>query len=734
MEKTPKEEDDIDFTLGMSDTVAVPTKTKSVELRRSKRAQKRDSTSEGKYDSTFLLDNDTLKRVEPQDTALQNTLLFPQIEPFTPARRPPRNPRAWTEQLKNSTLKNLMSNRHREEQSRSHFEEVFNYMKAKDQHHEEATRKRDVDLQNSFQQIHERIDSIKEKTSVDHTENDRRLQMAEDAAFAKSMAQKEQKDLYNQHNSSYYNNNPYNIPHFSHDINGNAAYTHQPDTAKVLDKDVEPIGNLSYLFKDKYPFAQTVDNDRSYGDHAQAHYGEHDNSKPLHQGLCRLQPPHTLLVSFQKTGRAKTVTTNAHTFIDWYQYMKALYTSCYLECLNHMSPHLVPKDKASWQQIEATHECRQHCVAAVMEIKDGIIPRAHRSMTIPALTGIFNAVMLSWPSMILTINSILGNSIDSVTLSHVKDFDNVDSYTIRITYFKVVNTFIMSNDNAKTIRLKAFLNKSEYKTSESPSAFASRLLLEQRDINILYSGKEDTREAVITSAMLKETFLDSIRRRTDKMYDNILDNIENENISFKDLVERINNKYMKEKSRIVTESLFSVNTVKDSNVNSQEDDHDQAYYSTSSQVPVKRREDKSISALPCFQMRDKGKCEYGTTCRFSHDPQLFKKPVSKTYLIAELGQQNKYLHENLFLAQQQHQKYKKKYNFSKTKKPFVKKAGPSKPGPVKFFEDVGKSNSNTHKVNLAVDGATTDEQVNEESDNEYTTDVGGVESDTSDSE
>jgi hypothetical protein len=392
-----------------------------------------------------------------------------------------------------------------------------------------------------------------------------------------------------------------------------------------------------------------------------------------------------------------------------------------------MSPHLVPKDKRGWQLLESSNECRQACINSVKQIQEGTIPNAFRGMSISILTGIFNAIMLSWPSMVLLINSIMGNSIDSVTLGHVKEADVVDVYTIRITYFKVINTFIMSNDNAKTIRLKAFLNKSEYKTSESPDAFASRLLLEQRDVNVLYAGPNGG-EAVISQAMLKETFLDSLRRKTDKLYDNILDNIENENISFTNLVERINNKYMREKSRVVTESLYSVSNVSassDGTVNK-----DLALYSTSAQTPIKRKDAKPpMDTLPCFQMRDRGKCDFGETCRFSHDQKVLKRPVSNANRVTEIGYQNDYLCEHLLYAQNSHAKYKKKYNSSKAKTP-IKKAVSKKPAPEKFFEDVGKSNA--HKVNLVVDGATAEEQVNEQEDEEYTSD-GSVSSNTSES-
>jgi hypothetical protein len=483
-------------------------------------------------------------------------------------------------------------------------------------------------------------------------------------------------------------------------------------------EDDNPIENLSYLL-----------NSKNNGEHGE----NFEVNRPNQHGLCRLQPPHTLLVSFQKGSRSKNVTSNAHTFVEWQQYMKALFTSCYLGCLNHMSPHWVPKNKRGWLKIEATDECRMVCQASMLGIKKGIIPRSYRGMSIESLTGVFNAIIIAWPSMIILINSVLTNTIDSITLGHVKEVDFVDSYTIRITYFLVVNTFIMSNDNARTIRLKAFLNKSEYKPSESPLAFASKLQKEQRDINTLYSGPYGG-ETVISQAMIKETFLDSIRRKTDRFYENILDNIENEHISFSMLVEKINNKYMREKSRVVTESLFSVKGF-DNAVHGNNDDS--AYYSTSKQVPVKRNGDKSnMSDLPCFQMRDKGTCDYGTGCKFSHDLKSFKKVSSKALFMTELSFQNAYngLHEKLYSAQQKTQKYKSKYknqgkrSFSKRKPPIK---SPSKPPTVKFFEDVGKSN--THKANLVVDGATPDEHVSDASDKEYTTDR-SVESDTSETE
>ena len=674
---------------------------------------------------------------------------YPLIDPFTPTTR------TWKKHLSSATTrKTLRSTRERQEKAIEDSQsQMLQYMKNMDQYQFEAAKKRDSDfallgnnLETSFREIHQRIDSLdtKSQPQIQYEENDRHVQMREDSAYAQRLWNEQkypQQDLGDIYNFP----DPYNIHNFQHDVNyanGNSHSSSQgvpssTDTYVTVNTGAptvphqEPIGNLSYLFR-QIP-NRGIDNDRNYSNHPQLDYGENNNSKPLHQGLCRLQAPHTLLISFQKSSRMKMVTTNAHTFVDWYQYMKALYTSCYLGCLNHMSPHWVPRDKIGWKNLESTQECRGSCIDAVTKIKDGIIPQAYRGMSIAVLTGIFNAIMLSWPSMVLLINSVLGNSIDSVSLSHVKEIDVVDSYTIRITYFKVVNTFIMSNDNAKTMRLRAFLNKSEYKTSESPNAFASRLLLEQRDINVLYSGP-NLGETVISEAMIKETFLDAIKKKTGGLYDNILDNIDNVNLTFTNLVERINNKYMREKSRIVTESLYAVGTVDTPAVDSNANDH--AFYSTSSQVPVKRREDKPMDALPCFQMRDKGKCDFGAKCKFSHDQKVLKKPISSSFLMTELGQQNKYLCDQLLLVTKKKFDYKKKFKAANYKKSTAtgKKVGFKKPAPQKFFEDIGKSNSAIHKANLAVDGATTEEPSNEtsidNSDNEYTTD-GGADSDTS---
>ena len=95
--------------------------------------------------------------------------------------------------------------------------------------------------------------------------------------------------------------------------------------------------------------------------------------------------------------------------------------------------------------------------------------------------------------------------------------------------------------------------------------------------------------------------------------------------------------------------------------------------------------------------------------------------------------QNEYLSEQAFFTQNKANKYKTKYTASRSKPVGIRSSSKAKSPHTKFFEDVGKSN--THKANLVVDGATP-EQLEEEkcSDKDYTSDEGGIFSDTSESE
>ena len=525
----------------------------------------------------------------------------------------------------------------------SKFDDMLRFMHAKQKADSEALQLRDrefADLNSSitqsFQHLNGRIDEMNNYGRVDEThkisshqdeglalERTRQVAMDHNVAMSINDQQFQPSESFGQDSTvprgrPLYRYTPYTNPNnynaYGHPSAGN-SYNESKYQAQPQAQSSEPIGNLSFLFSQNHRPAHTqardYGNDYDNYQHAFAPspaFASGVDSKVNNHGLCRLQSPHNLLTVFQKSSRVRMITTNSHTFPEWYAYMKALFTSCYLGCLNQMSPHLVPIDTLGWQLIEAMPECRKSCEDAIIQLRSGVLPIAAQGMSIPHLSGIFAAIVLAWPSMILAINSVLSSSIDNISLGHVKNHDKVDSYTVRITYFLVINNFIMSNDNAKAIRLKAFLNKSEYRPSESPLAFATRVQHEQRDINILFG------EPVISQAMLKETFLEAVRRKTDKMYENILDHIEGESIGFTDLVNKLQNKYMREKARTVTEQLYSATSGPESKVDASANiaNHnivnDSANYSTSKQVPIKR--DKMSYDLPCFQMRDKGVCDF----------------------------------------------------------------------------------------------------------------------------
>jgi hypothetical protein len=363
-------------------------------------------------------------------------------------------------------------------------------------------------------------------------------------------------------------------------------------------------------------------------------------------------------------------------------------------------------------------------------------------------------VMMGWPSLILTINTIFENSIDTATLGHLKNPDVVDSYTIRITYYKVIQSFILSNDNAKTIRLKAFLNKSEYKTSQSPESFAIQLLNSRRDINELYGGlNSDESTNIIGVAMLKETYVEAVCKKTDKMYNNILDNIVDiSQISFNELVVRFNNKYMKEKSRIVTEQLFHVNDISSNEPSNNQMNHESkimnheskdldsnnestAYYSSSDQNPIK----KKGKELPCFNMRDDGKCIFGDTCKFSHSKSVLQQKVAPKQYVKFLQEQRSMLNDVAFYTQGKYVKYKKKYNNLAPKKgsATAKKVGFASPPTTttKYFEDVGNKNkSGKASAYSATDSAVKEDEADMTSEGEYTSVDDGISNDSSDTE
>jgi len=334
---------------------------------------------------------------------------------------------------------------------------------------------------------------------------------------------------------------------------------------------------------------------------------------------------------------------------------------------------------------------------SLCRFEEGAIPATHEAMNIYELIGIANAVVELWPSVVVALHTLLSDSICSQTLGFVKS-ESVSWTSTRTLYFGVIQNFIHSTDEAKRIRLTSFLTKTKYKTSESPLAFATKLLKEQKELNILFNTN------AVAEPILREIFINAVKGETGRMYDHLLDSIDGTGLNFLEIATKLNNKYQKEATKSITHSLYSAQIV---NANDGDDGANPmtstAFYSGSSHKsePAGSRKD-----LQCFQFRDTGKCSFGKDCKFSHDKRTFKDKVSTQDAIYQARLIKAHETEKILVVQNRATKYKKLYNSKKSKSKSNSSNGSK--GFTKHYEDAGNSSkspkptfSKREKANMA---------------------------------
>ena len=62
---------------------------------------------------------------------------------------------------------------------------------------------------------------------------------------------------------------------------------------------------------------------------------------------------------------------------------------------------------------------------------------------------------------------------------------------------------------------------------------------------------------VISDAMLKQTYVTAVKDSTGVLYDNLFDSMDGTGISFQDFVTKIDNKWKKKQTLVITNSLYS---------------------------------------------------------------------------------------------------------------------------------------------------------------------------------
>ena len=369
-----------------------------------------------------------------------------------------------------------------------------------------------------------------------------------------------------------------------------------------------------------------------------------------------------------------------------------------------MPSHQVPRTVEDWERLDNDDVCQITMQNAYGCFDESMIPNVNEDMTYKELNGICLAVTKRWPSIIVALCSLLSSSICDDTLEHLK-VDVISWASVRWLYFSVLQNFILSTDDAKNIRLKKFLSQSKYRSERSPVSFAKQLLKEQKELNALFG------ERVISDAMLKETYVTAIKDETGQLYENLFDNMDSTGISFQEFVTKIDNKWKKKQTTVITNSLYSLdinNAATSDNVN------DSVFYTNNSTGKGggklnKDRQNLSAKDKPCFQFRDTGKCAFGKDCKYSHDKKTFATPLSAD----DMAYQFRASSELIFAAREKAGKYKKAYN--KFKKKGSKGAKKGNNTFTNFYEDSGTGRKTSkHQAKLAIDQVpATDNPANE---------------------
>jgi len=410
-------------------------------------------------------------------------------------------------------------------------------------------------------------------------------------------------------------------------------------------------------------------------------------------GRGTLDTPSHLLNLATKRLKFKKVTMMTVTFPPWRHWANGILTSCYLHGLTLIPSHQVPKTVEGWKAFDFDPVCQHSMRNAYTSFESSMIPNVNEDMTYKELNGICLAVTERWPSIVIALCSVLSSSICEDTLEYLK-VEEINWASVRWLYFGVLQNFILSTDDAKNIRLKKFLSESKYQTERPPVSFAKKLCKEQKELNALFGDR------VISDAMLKETYVTAIKEATGQLYENLFDTMDSTGISFQEFVTKIDNKWRKKQTKVVTNSLYSLNI----NTNSRSDNvSDSAFYSNNltgktSGNPKKDRQSSSAKDKPCFQFRDTGKCAFGKDCKYSHDKKTFATPLSSEDMAYQLRATN----DLVLVAREKAVKYKKAYNKKLKKGP----KGARKGGNTftNYYEDSGTSKKNPkHQAKLAID-------------------------------
>ena len=377
-------------------------------------------------------------------------------------------------------------------------------------------------------------------------------------------------------------------------------------------------GNNDFKYKDIFT-------DRDAYEHAREEVMNNFTELTDKTQLPKLRPDQALQ-SILKNTKLPKITTNIYTFPPWLGKIRTILMGSYMSCLSEMPAHLVPNTEEQWAAIDDSLTSFKSKMTTLHSLTEGVPPRPNsfpEQEHLHKLNGMFLGVLTYCPSLLETLLSTIIDSLGD-DLLYLVSSRTVSPTNFRMIYFGVINVFILSTDRAKTSRFMNYQRNFTFNRYQSPAAFAALLKKEQKEVNILYGSE------VITDTTVKDTFITLIERAALDLYGGIMDQCRysptlgmNNLTTLKELMEE---KFLDRKvGRGNFKPLaYSATTEPSTDFTQLSGDTqvDKSYTvesGTALNADERKRAPRPLNERPCFQFRDKGKCEFGNKCKYSHD-------------------------------------------------------------------------------------------------------------------
>ena len=407
-----------------------------------------------------------------------------------------------------------------------------------------------------------------------------------------------------------------------------------------------------------------------YGPDGQGQYGNVNEqglqSQENGNFVIRLNPTQ-MLNNVLKVVKVPQITSMVNTFPTWVDRTSTIFAACFLECIVRISAHSAPKTRLGWVTLDNDPLCMQTREKVFNSLAAGHPPDAEMLLnqkSIQYLNGIFLGVMKFAPSILHTIFPMLYNSIDR-PLRYLAPYRNhVSIHNFRMTYYGIVNYFLISTDSVKTDRLMNFSTAILFTRDQSPAMYSTMLSREREEINDLF-GKD-----YVNIMMLYTVFVKSIMKVAPDIYGVILDQNRKLPRSIEglgELVEALQEKFLDRKSEspgYAPPRVYSAITP--------------AFHPSETAPPypynkldVSYQVETKLSAKekPCFQFQKTGKCSYGEKCKFSHSKEVLESVNLTTDDILEqvnmIAAENVKARTNFRKSRRQNHTLKSKHNKSK---------------------------------------------------------------------